>query len=289
MSKILEDIKYEYNIGNIVNKLIYWNIGIFLASLFFYNFKFGFFEFPNWLALSSNPQVVILNFWTLITYTFLHDGFWHIFFNMLMLYFSGNLFLTFFSKTQFVGLYFLSAIFSGLVFVFCFYFIKHDFKFQLVGASGAVFAILFATTTYHPFMETRFPLIGNVKLIYITATMFLIVFLEDLSRNMGGFVSHLSGAFFGFVYIKLLNYGTDLSNIVTKSIDFITNFRSKSKKTPFRSVQKNFNSTKKMTVSDFKPKDDNQKQIDEILDKISKSGYESLNDSEKEFLFQASK
>ena len=285
---ILDDIKLEYKIGGIANRLIYWNVAFFLISLLlFYHFKELQFVYPNWISLTTNPKDVLFFPWTLVTYAFLHSGFWHLFFNMLVLNFSSRLFLTFFTQKQFFGLYILSAIFAGLAFVTVFYFM--NIQTNIVGASAAVMAILVATTTYQPLMVIRLFLLGNVKLWHLTAVIILLDAMEVLAENSGGHVSHLAGAVFGIVYIRLLQNGTDLSNIVTSIINFFTNLVAPTKKQTFRKVHVNPKKPAVKKESKVVIKDKSQQQIDEILDKISQSGYDSLNAQEKEFLFKAGK
>ena len=120
---ILDDLKLQYKLGGIAMKLIYWNVACFLISLVFFwpNFT-GAFSYPNWLSLSSVPQVFLFKPWTFLTYAFFHFDFWHLLFNMMVLNFASNLFLTFFTQKQYLGLYILSALFAGLVFALSFYF-----------------------------------------------------------------------------------------------------------------------------------------------------------------------
>ena len=109
MNTIFDDIKMQYKIGGIANKMIYWNVGIFLLSIvFFYNFKTAVFYYPSWIGLSSDPSVVLYRVWTLLTYAFFHNGFLHLFFNMMVLNFSSRLFLNFFTQKQNIALYILS-------------------------------------------------------------------------------------------------------------------------------------------------------------------------------------
>ncbi|MEK8179686.1 rhomboid family intramembrane serine protease [Flavobacterium buctense] len=285
---IIEDIKFQYKIGGIANKMIYWNVGIFLLSIpFFYQFKQGVFDYPSWLAVSSEPLAIVYKPWTLLTYAFFHDGFLHLFFNMMVLNFASRLYLTFFTQKQYLGLYLLGAIFAGIVYVLSFYLFGQSWI--MVGASAAIMALLVATTTYQPLMEIRLLLIGNVKLWHITGVILLLDLLQIQLGNTGGHIAHLSGAFFGYIYIKLLQNGTDLSRIVSSVIDFFANLFSPKKATPFKKVHVN---PKKPTVkreSKIVAKDKTQQQIDEILDKISQSGYDSLTAEEKEFLFKAGK
>ena len=284
MNSIIDDLKFQYRVGGIANKMIYWNVGFFLLSIiFFYQFKSGVFDFPNWLAISSEPTTVLTRPWTLLTYAFFHYGFLHLFFNMMVLNFSSRLFLTFFTQKQYLGLYILSAIFSALCFVLSFYFLHQTSS--MVGASAAIMALLVATTTYQPLMEIRLLLIGNVKLWHITAVLLLLDLLQIQMNNTGGHIAHLSGAFFGYIYIKLLQNGTDLSRIV----DSILNLFSKKQTTPFRKVHVNPKKPAAKRESKIVIKDKTQQQLDEILDKISQSGYDSLTAEEKEFLFKAGK
>jgi membrane associated rhomboid family serine protease len=281
---IIDDIKLQYRIGGIANKMIYWNVGFFLLSIiFFYQFKSGVFDFPNWVAISSEPTTVVTRPWTFLTYAFFHYGFLHLFFNMMVLNFSSRLFLTFFTQKQYLGLYVLSAIFAGLSFVVSFYFL-HETS-NMVGASAAIMALLVATTTYQPLMDIRLLLIGNVKLWHITAVILLLDLLQIQMDNTGGHIAHLSGAFFGYIYIKLLQNGTDLSKIV----DSVLNLFSKKKSTPFKKVHVNPKKPAIRRESKIVVKDKTQQQLDEILDKISQSGYDSLTSEEKEFLFKAGK
>jgi membrane associated rhomboid family serine protease len=284
---IIDDLKMQYKLGGIAQKMIYWNIGCFLISLvFFYQFKVGAFNFPNWIALSSEPAVFLLKPWTFLSYSFFHDGFMHLFFNMMVLNFASSLFLTFFSPKQYLGLYILSAIFAGLIFALGFN-LMH-LSGAVVGASAAIMAILVAVTTYSPLMNVRLLLIGNVKLWHITAVILILDLMQFRVENPGGHISHLAGAFFGFVFVKLLQNGIDLSKIVSAVIGFFVN-RFKKPSTPFKKVHKNYKKPAEKSTSKIVVKDKKQQQIDEILDKISQSGYDSLNKEEKEFLFQAGK
>ncbi|TDD95214.1 rhomboid family intramembrane serine protease [Flavobacterium cellulosilyticum] len=288
MSNIIDDLKMQYKLGGMAQRLILWNVACFLISLvFFYQFSIGVFDFPNWVALSSEPSVFITKPWTLLTYAFFHDGFGHIFFNMIVLNFSSALFLTFFSEKQLLGLYVLSSIFAGIAFVSGYYFL--NFSASIVGASAAIMAILVATTTYQPLMNIRLLIIGNVKLWHITLVILVIDLMQIRVENTGGHIAHLAGAFFGFVFIKLLENGTDLSKIVSIVIQSVVNLFAKSSSTPFKKVHKNYKKPVEKPVSKIITKDKSQQQIDEILDKISQSGYDCLTKEEKEFLFKAGK
>lgn len=287
---ILDDLKMQYKMGGFEQKIIYWNIGAFLVSiLFFYQFKLGGFNFPNWISLSSNPTIALTRPWTVLTYSFFHGGFFHLFFNMVVLNFSGRIFLTFFSQKQFLGLYVLSGIFAGIVFVTSYFVFGLGQNAILVGASGAIMAILIASATYSPFMNLRLLLIGNVKLWQFAFVILVLDLIQILAENTGGHIAHLAGAFFGFAYIKLLLNGTDLSKAVTFVMDKLSNLSNPKKTTQFKKVHRNFAPSYEKSTSKIVIKDKAQQQIDEILDKISQSGYDSLTKEEKEFLFKAGK
>jgi membrane associated rhomboid family serine protease len=283
---ILDDLKLQYKTGGMVQKLIFWNIGFFLFSLvFFYSFSVGQFQIPTWIALSSDIGTFIRTPWTLITFNFFHSGFLHLFFNLMVLHFSGRLFSTYFTDKQLLGVYVLGGVFSGITFVLSYIFIGKSGL--LVGASGAIMAILIATATYAPFMLLRIPLIGIVKLWHVAFVILLVDLIQMPLDNTGGHLAHLGGALFGFIYIKLLQSGTDVTKPFSAVLNSFANLFKPKNKTPFKKVHRN---TTKKGINSFQGnKDVTQKQIDDILDKISKSGYDSLTKEEKEFLFKAGK
>lgn len=287
---IIDDLKLQYKVGGIVIKLIFWNVALFVIPWLIFSILslVGItIDYMQYVSLSSNPALLIWKPWSLLTYAFFHTGIMHILFNLIVLNFAGRLFMTYFTGKQLVGLYFLSAIFAGIVYISIFYIL--NISAPIIGASAAIMAILVATTTYNPLMELRLFIIGNVKLWHVAAVIILVDLMQLRSENMGGHISHLAGAFFGFIFIKLLQNGTDLSKIVSAFLDFFTNLFRKQKATPFKKVHKNYNKPLEKSVSKIITKDKSQQQIDEILDKISQSGYDSLNKEEKEFLFRVGK
>lgn len=287
---IIEDLKIQYKTGGIAQQLIFWNIGIAIPLFLLYSFSNDtYVAVMSWIQLTSDPSELIFKPWTLITYGFLHVDILHLLFNMIMLNFAGRLFLTFFTQKQFFGLYILGAIFAGLVFVGSFF--LFDVKAPLIGASGAIMAVLIGVANYSPLYQVRLLLIGTVKLWHIAFVFLILDLIQIPTDNMGGHIAHLGGALFGFIYIKLLQSGTDLSLIVSRTIGFFANIFKPQKGTPFKKVHRNVNVNppKQKTASKIVVKDKTQQQIDEILDKISQSGYDSLTKEEKEFLFKAGK
>lgn len=281
---IKNDLLLQYKSGGIVQKLIFWNIGIFvffsLIEVILTLSKVSF-SVNDYLALASNPMELLQKPWVLVSYFFMHATVLHLIFNMITLHFSGQLFRTFFTEKQLFGVYILGGLFAGCIYLIS-YFVFHN-NGLLVGASGAIMAVLIAATTYSPFYLLRLPLIGIVKLWHIAFFILFLDFIQLPLQNTGGHIAHLGGALFGFIFVKTLKNGNDLSLIVTNFLNFISNLGTKKTKTPFQKIHRNKN------PKPFSEKNVTQKQIDEILDKISKSGYESLTKQEKEFLFKAGK
>ena len=260
---ILDDLKLQYKLGGIAMRVIYWNIACFLISLvFFYQYSGGGFDYPNWLALSSDPQIFMFKPWTLLTYAFFHGSFLHLFFNMIVLNFASQLFLTFFTQKQYLGVYILGAIFSGIIFTLSYYVL--NISAPIVGASAAIMAVLAAVTTYQPLMGVRLMFVGSVKLWHVTAVILILDLMQLRLDNTGGHISHLAGALFGFIYMKSLQNGTDLSIVISKILDFFTNLFKKSPSTPFTKVHKNYKKPTEKVTSRIVTKDKTQQQIDEI-------------------------
>lgn len=275
---ILNEIKQQYKLGDVPQKLIFINVLVFLLSIvFFFKFLSGVFDYPTWLALSSDYKEAVYFPWTLFTYCFLHANPFHLLFNLLFLYFISNLFYTFFNTRQFLTVYFLGSIFAGIVYLIYGYLFHHSSL--IVGASGSVMAVFIAVAAYSPNMPIRLPFIGYVKIWQIAVFYIFVDLLYLLSDNTGGHIAHLSASVIGFLFAILMKKGIDISKI------FIWEQK---KNTTFKKVYKNKPEKKYQSV---RVKDVNvtQRQIDEILDKISKSGYDSLTKEEKEFLFKENK
>lgn len=280
----IDDFKRQYKEGGIVQKLIFWNIGVFILMFVLEKLLPNIFAiiFP-YIALSSDGIGGMWKVWTFVTYAFLHAGIWHLVLNMIVLNFIGQLFATYFNQKQFFTVYLLGAI-GGAIF-----FILSSFVFPvgnvLVGASAAVMAPMIGLAYYSPSMEIRLALIGRVKMWHIAACIVLIDLFQLSSTNVGGHIAHLGGALLGIIYVAQLKRGKDLSRI----FDSLVNMSRKSKGTSFQKVYVNKEKEDKRTSHLNNDEKDRQKQIDAILDKISKSGYDSLTAEEKEFLFKVGK
>ncbi|UYW00335.1 rhomboid family intramembrane serine protease [Flavobacterium agricola] len=284
--RFIQDLKTYYNHEQSYQKIIIWNVALAVVFLIFNAYyKPGYQFLIDWFSLSSHGWQSLYKPWTYVTYAFLHADFFHLLSNVIMLFFAARLFYTLFTDKQFVTVYFLGVIFSGLVYSLVS--VLFGKPTVLVGASAGILAVLFTVLTYNPHAEVKLLLIGRIKLWMIGAFLILFFVIQIPSSNFGGHVAHFAGAFFGFLYAKLLAQGIDLSKKMELFFNFFIkqNKRKKhTKNTPFKKVYYN-NKTTESTAK--KVELDKQKRINEILDKISSSGYDSLTAEEKDYLFKA--
>jgi membrane associated rhomboid family serine protease len=280
-----QDIQYKVlRSGSKLNLLIGINVIIFLAINIPANLEFLFSGghlitsyTDDYLALPAYLPKLLTRFWTPFTYMFMHAGFMHILFNMLWLYWFGQIFEEYLGKKRTLGLYIMGGLAGAFLFIVAFNTIpafthaNAAYSSVMVGASASVMAIIVATATLLPDYTISLILIGPVRLKWLALFFVIIDFLGVSGLNAGGEISHLGGALFGFVYINQLQKGNDWIGNILKL------FKTKPK---LKVVSKN-NAKNPSTLP-------RQEDIDIILDKISKSGYESLSKQEKEVLFRAS-
>lgn len=293
------NLGYQFKMANVAIKIIVINALAFIAFeliAFIFQWPSGF--LIQWFWLPAKLSDLLFQPWSLITYSFLHADILHILFNMLILYWFSQIVLNLFTPKRFLTIYFLGAI-SGAVFFILAYNLFPVFGgatdvATLQGASAAVMAITIFIAAYTPNTEVRV-IFFNVKMWQLG--VFLVVM--DLVRiptsgNAGGFISHLGGALFGYIYATQLAKGNDIGIWWENMIDgFATMFKKREKKSKMKTVyrkQKSASSTNRSSAASSKlSKSEHQRRIDDILDKISKSGYDSLSQQEKDFLFKAGK
>ncbi len=276
--EILNDIKRAYLKANSAEKLIYFNILFYIITLIFNSFC------TNWLALPSSFDEFLNKPWTIVSYAFIHERFVHILSNLIVLYYTGNLFLNFFNGKQFLNVYYLGAIIGGFAFLLTPYMTKTPPEAPLIGASAAVTAVFVAIATKIPRYALRLRFIGSLELWVLAALWVLLSIMQLAGNNYGGAIAHLGGAAFGFLYSNQLAKGNDITKWFEEIINFFINLAKPKEKSNLKTVYKSKKRTK--TTDNQKSK---QKKIDDILDKISKSGYESLTQEEKDFLFRTGK
>jgi membrane associated rhomboid family serine protease len=293
---IIDDLKLQYRTGGIAQQLIFLNVGLFIVPEIIFSLLslFGVpVNYMQYVSLDSMPMALAWKPWSIVTYAVFHSGIFHLLFNMVVLHFSTRLFTTYFNQKQLLGLYILGGIFAGIIYLISYLVFPglENSSATLVGASGSIMAILFATVSYNPYMEIRLMFLGIIKLWHIAAVFIVLDLIQLPTSNTGGHLAHLGGALFGYLFIVLLKKGTDLTDGVSKIIGFfVNNSRSKQNKTPFKKVYRNYNpASPSSSSSRIVKKDKTQQQIDEILDKIGVSGYDSLSKEEKDFLLRAGK
>jgi len=292
MGTILDDIKQSFKEGSLLTKIIYINLAVFILVNLLSSFAFLFSTTaPNlvsWFSVPAHLPSLIVKPWTPITYMFLHEGFLHLLFNLLYLYFGGRIFQDLLGEKRLVSTYILGGL-SGAFLYILFYNIFPVFSDALpyaraLGASAAVLAIIVAIATKVPNYAVNLIFIGAVKLKYIAIFLVVLDLISFQDGNAGGHLAHLGGALFGFFYIKQLNRGRDWSLWYFAWINAIKSIFKKSSKKKIKVVYKNRGPRKKSG----KKVNDEQELVDHILDKISKSGYDSLTKEEKDILFKAS-
>lgn len=294
MADIIDRIKYQYKTGDILIRLIFINIGIFLIikilGVFFTLFKIETFNLLQFVAVPSQPEILLRRFWTPFTYMFVHEGFWHILFNMLWLYWFGKIFLEYFNGRQLGSIYVLGGLSGALLYILAFNLIPYYLDLGnswMIGASAAVMAIVMAAAFYRPEVQLHLFLLGRIKIIYIALFVFVLDFisLDDLS-NPGGHLAHIGGAISGYLFAVRYRKGKDITNGIGKMMDHIANlFKKKPKKTKMKVSHRRAESDMDYNYR----KHQEQEEIDNILDKLKHSGYSSLSADEKKKLFDASK
>lgn len=252
--------------------LVYVISFLFRLNLDFIGWTTEYLDFPaDFTALLYHP-------WTLVTSLFVHNGFWHIFFNMFMLYVAGRLFLKYLTQKQLVTTYFIGGIVGNLFFMGAYnlfpVFANAVSYSTCVGASGAIMAILIAVTVYRPNHPLNLILIGQTTMKWVAVVFVAIDLLSITGGNAGGHFAHLGGAVYGALAGLFYLKGNPFRKVVFE-----------------RNQQKGYRAptgTSGRPVSDAdynaKKRQDEAK-VDSILDKISKSGYDSLTKEERDFLY----
>lgn len=287
----IESLKYRYNNLDVFGKIITINavvfiIDVILTSLFRLNVV-------KYFVLPANFGDFITQPWSILTYGFLHSGFFHLLFNMLFLFYLSRVASNLFRTKMVLNIYLLGILAGGMAYLVVsnidptnFFGTKNGI---MVGASAGVSALLMFVAVYMPNSEIRLFNTFNVRWMHIAIFFVAMdVFRLLLGINQGGYVAHVGGYILGYYYAKQLVKGKDIGLGFERMMDSFANwFKPKSNlKTVHRSKQ---SASKRASKSKSSEKNDKQKKIDAILDKISKSGYESLSSEEKAFLFDASK
>lgn len=241
----------------------------------------------SWIAVPSSFQLLLSKPWTIITYMFVQEGFWHLFFNMIWLYWFGTIFLQFIPGKKIYILYLFGGLAGAFIFIIAFnvfpVFLSSIGSATAIGASAAVLAVTVATAILVPEYTVNLLFIGSVKIKYIAIFTVILDLLMIRSGNAGGHFAHLGGALAGLIYT------VSIKNNVFNKIGVPALFAVLFKKKGSRHIRKVYSSERPLTDEEYnKKKAESRKKMDEILDKISRSGYSSLSSHEKEFLFKSS-
>ncbi len=288
VDSIIADLKGVFRSGNMISRLIIINVIVFmvlnLIKVFDYNQSlFPFVE--EHLAMTSDLSKLIFRPWVIVTHMFMHVSFWHILWNMLLLYWFGRIVGDLLGDRRILPLYFMSALFGAMVYVIWDQFLPggSDGLAVAYGASGAVMAFIFAAATVAPDYIINLLLIGPVRLRYVALGLLFLDLISNGTSNRGGFIVHLAGVVFGVLFVVMLRRGTDLTDPFNKS-----DRKRKIKKTSRKSFKVVHNVTKEEKSSARNSSISTQDRLDRILDRINEVGYDNLSQEEKDFLKEAS-
>ncbi len=312
LTSIWDDIKRQFNYGDVVTRIIIVNVAVFivinLLKVFLHHGNGGstpgiYMDLRNFFCMSSDPYHFITHPWGMFTHMFMHEGFMHILFNMLFLYWFGRIVEDLVGNKRILPLFLLGGLSGAALYFISANLLPPEFykmgKFAL-GASGGVMAVVVAAGVLAPDYSLRLILIGDVKLKYIVAVIFFVDLIGTTGDvNTGGHFAHIGGALFGWFFVASLRKGDDLSEPVNNTIDKLSMFfnnifkgkkdkRRHRPKVVYRNKDKKVKRSKPHASSDTEKNLSHQGMLDAILDKIKEDGYESLSDAEKEFLFKAS-
>jgi membrane associated rhomboid family serine protease len=293
MGDIFSRIRRLFSQGNILSKFIFINAGVFIAvrlgMVVLTLFETDGAQFLEYVQMPSSPALLLHRPWTVITYMFLHVDFLHILFNMLWLYWFGGIFLLFFSGRQLGGLYVAGGIAGAVLFMLAYnvfpYFRNLAGHSMLMGASASVMAIVFAVSFCQKNYEINLLLVGRVKLIYLALFTLVVDLLSITSSNAGGHIAHLGGALFGILFAGQLKQGTDLTASINRWIDRLANLRKRKRRPHMRVTYRRPESDMDYNAR----KREDMDALDAILEKLKRSGYDSLSADEKKKLFDASR
>ncbi len=256
----------------------------------------------SYLMMPASLSKLATQPWAVFTYMFLHEGVFHVLFNMLFLYWFGLLVHQYLGSRKLANLYVLGGLFGGIFYVLIYnlapYFSNSVGSSMMLGASAGVFAVVVGAATLAPNTTFFLLLLGPVRIVYIAAFYVILSFANSIGTNAGGEIAHLGGALLGYLYVVQLRKGTDWGVPVQKVGIFFENLfrRNRSKvKVSYRKAKTTTSgsfggfSSKPSTSPASKPKETSQEEIDQILDKIAAKGYEALSKEEKRKLFEFSK
>lgn len=296
---IWKGIKDSFKQGSDMTKLIYINLAVFfclkiLSIIAFLTGLDGLNSFAhNYLAVPSDTVTLLTKPWTIFTYMFVHEGFLHLLFNVLWLFWFGKLFEDYLPKARLSAVYVLGGLTGAALYILAYNifpaFQAVKYESIAIGASASVMAIVFSVAFYNPNYKLHLFLVGPVKLVHIALITVAIDVLSLGSGNAGGHIAHLGGALYGYLFAVNFKKDVDISSFFVGIIDAFSRLVSRifSSK-PKMKVHRGGNAARNMDDRQYNAsKKADQDRINKILDKISNSGYDSLSKEEKEILFKS--
>lgn len=299
---ILNDVRFQFQSGNSITRLIIVNVGVFLLITLFqfvilltggFDHHDGLFmKAVQYLFLSQDLAWDAKHPWVIFTHMFTHISFFHLLFNMLVLYWFGRIAGDLLGDHRMLPLYLFSGIAGALI-----YLVASPLMYDgsnMHGASGAIMGIVAAAGMTAPDYQMRLMFFGDVRLKYIVFGLLLIYFVSLVNMdNAGGQMAHFGGAAFGFFYVHMLRQGYDLTSGFRRMVSF---FRKPTYRPPPLAKRKVIMEVQQRSGSrqrEIRPPAERtyigeQERLDSILDKIKKSGFDSLDEDEKQFLHDAS-
>ena len=278
--ELIDKIRYNFKNLDILQKIILIMIIFFvipyIVNTFLFLFNFNEFSVINLFDVSPDLIDLLSKPWSLITYGFFHSDLWHLIGNMIIFYLSGSVVLNLFGSERLIKIFILGILYGSLAYLISYNLFPafNNIKSSMIGSSAGVMAVFIFLASYNPNYSFRI-LNFNVKILYIAS---FLVLIEIPGGNSGGHIAHLGGAFLGYFYHKKMIQGDNYGNWIIDLYNFIFKRKVKFKK-------RTYSNKTSVSVKDAAT----QKKIDLILDKISKSGYDSLTKGEKETLFKAGK
>lgn len=281
--ELIDKIRYNFKNLDILQKIILIMIIFFvipyIVNTFLFLFNFNEFSVINLFDISPDLIDLLSKPWSLITYGFFHSDLWHLIGNMIIFYLSGSVVLNLFGSERLIKIFILGILYGSLAYLISYNLFPafNNIKSSMIGSSAGVMAVFIFLASYNPNYSFRI-LNFNVKILYIASFLVLIDIIQIPGGNSGGHIAHLGGAFLGYFYHKKMIQGDNYGNWIIDLYNFIFKRKVKFKK-------RTYSNKTSVSVKDAAT----QKKIDLILDKISKSGYDSLTKGEKETLFKAGK
>lgn len=294
MADFIERLKHRYKTGSVMTRLIFINVFVFIVlkiiNVIFTLFNIYAVDLITFLGVPSHIPLLMNRIWTLITYMFVHEGFLHLLFNMLWLYWFGQIFMQYFTGRTLGSLYVLGGLAGALLYVIAFNTIPYYTGMErgwMIGASAAVMAIVMGAAFYRPDVQLNLLFLGPIKIVYIAIFAFVLDFLSlGNPMNPGGHVAHIGGALLGYLFAIQYKKGKDITRWIGGAIDWFVGLFKPRRQAPRMKVKH----ARHETDWEYNQrKHTEQEEIDAILDKLKQSGYSSLSSEEKRKLFDASK